>query len=329
MGNYDVKVLFRKLSQGTISDEELTYLNNWMASNEEEDLATIMDNDWSKFNHTEELNQPPKWMDQSANRPTIILQLFRNRQWMVAASIILLIVSGIAFFGLKNFRTPQLVTKSNPKELKKLIKLPDGSKVWLKRNSTLSYWRPFKNSERVFNLEGEAYFEVVTDSTKPFIVHAQYLTTRVLGTSFNIISGNTILMPEVALVEGEVEVSYTRDSIKGQPVRLKPGQKVMVNTYNHEVLESSYKENYPYAWKDDKLAFEKADVHEVAHILEEWYNIEFKVDSGNFEPNALVHRYDPKILSLQKVLRDISLGNPYRFHLQEDGSYIIKPKRKN
>ena len=326
MGFYDIKKLFRKLSEGTISDKELTYLNEWMASNKEDGLSEVMDKDWSTFNQTEDLEQAPRWMTETGEgKKSKKLLISWSRQWTVAASIAL-VLSLVALFALNTNQSPKFVLETNAEHRKQLIKLPDGSKVWLKQNSSLSYWKPFKGKERVFELEGEAFFDVVTDSTRPFIVRSDYLKTKVLGTSFNIISGKDGTVPEVALVEGAVEVSYTKAKGSTKPVILRPGKKVQINTTSNEIIASSFVEDAPYAWKDDVLFFEKANAIEVARTLEDWYDVEFKLEVDSAYFGALVHRYDTKKLKLEEVLKGISSVMPYQFKRQENGSYIIRPK---
>ena len=85
--------------------------------------------------------------------------------------------------------------------------LPDGSRVWLNAESSLSYPGSFGGRERrEVTLQGEAYFEVAPDSLHPFVVETAALQTQVLGTSFNV----RAYSPEdtrVTLLRGSVKVS--------------------------------------------------------------------------------------------------------------------------
>nr|WP_253906447.1 FecR domain-containing protein [Chitinophaga sp. SYP-B3965] len=89
---------------------------------------------------------------------------------------------------------------------RKKIRLPDSSLVWLAPCSELKY------QERKVVLSGEAFFEVATNAEHPFIIHTQSLTTKVLGTAFNIhaypedtLITVTLLNGSVLLKEGEKE----------------------------------------------------------------------------------------------------------------------------
>lgn len=325
MRKYDVKELFKKLSQGTISKEELNHLDEWMAKQGDDGLSKYMDEDWSKFNQTDELLQVPKWMSNSADTPKAKLFSIGYRRWIAAASILFVVASGLLFLFL-NHRTPRLVQQTNTKFRKELIQLPDGSQVWLKRNSTLSYWKPFQNQERILELNGEAFFDVATDSTRPFIVHSSHFKTQVLGTSFNIITGKDSTLPEVALVEGAVEISYNTDSLKKRSILLKPGEKARMDLTVRAIQTVAFSKDAPYAWKNDIIVFQKADVYEVARILEEWYNIQFTVEQHGVIMDRLVHRIDTKGKQLADVLRGISNVMPYTFHQVDQDLFIIKSK---
>ena len=117
---------------------------------------------------------------------------------------------GMLVFGFRvklkelfNIRQFASVTNSKGHITKSI--LSDGSIVWLKGNSVLSYPLKFKGKLRVVNLEGEALFEVAKSAAHPFIIHCGALTTRVLGTSFNIKQNAT--KTEVSVLTGRVFLS--------------------------------------------------------------------------------------------------------------------------
>ena len=88
--------------------------------------------------------------------------------------------------------------------------LEDGSIIWLKGNSSLTYPEHFVNATREVSLIGEALFEVAKDASHPFVVHSNGMNTKVLGTSFNIRPiGNHV---EVVVFTGKVAVSLANSS---------------------------------------------------------------------------------------------------------------------
>ena len=100
------------------------------------------------------------------------------------------------------------------------ITLSDGSEVWLNANSKFSYPVAFNASERIVMLEGEAYFKVAPNKAVPFIVMSPNITTRVLGTEFNI-KDYASEESHVVLISGSVEVSNT---LGKDYVMLTPGE---------------------------------------------------------------------------------------------------------
>ena len=60
-------------------------------------------------------------------------------------------------------------TLKTPRGMDLKVILPDGSEVWLNAESSLEFPTSFSNSRKVI-LNGEAYFKVTRDESKPFIV---------------------------------------------------------------------------------------------------------------------------------------------------------------
>ena len=99
----------------------------------------------------------------------------------------------------------KLVAVTARDEVKELM-LPDGTKVWLNKHTTLKYPREFSEKGRNVYMEGEAYFEVKRNTAKPFIVRSEAMQVRVLGTVFNLKSDKTNRSAVATLIKGEIEV---------------------------------------------------------------------------------------------------------------------------
>jgi ferric-dicitrate binding protein FerR (iron transport regulator) len=125
-------------------------------------------------------------------------------------------------------------------------------------------------------LEGEAYFEVVHDPAKPFVVEAGNTKTRVLGTSFNIKAYTRDRDVTVALTEGRVEVWRTGAGVYEEAEQLEPGEGLSApigGRFRRFVFDP--KEHT--AWKDGLLYFKRADFNTVIRSLERWYGVDFEV----------------------------------------------------
>ena len=111
--------------------------------------------------------------------------------WLkIAASVIILIAAGIFTyrFGFEFGGDPGLIyiEKATQNGQKSTIILADGTQIKLNAGSKLKYPEQFGSDQRIVTLYGEAFFEVVRDENRPFIVKSKGLMTKVLGTSFNV-----------------------------------------------------------------------------------------------------------------------------------------------
>lgn len=154
--------------------------------------------------------------------------------------------------------------------------LSDGTLVHLNSGSRLEYPANFNGATREVRLEGEAYFDVAHDDNQPFIVHAKEITTRVLGTSFDVRSYPEEDEAVVAVAEGKVLV-HEKDSGITTP------------DGNHVILEENQWTNFKpddqsfttqigdvsklTAWSEDVLFYENEELQEVAYQLERWYGV--------------------------------------------------------
>jgi transmembrane sensor len=135
----------------------------------------------------------------------------------VAAVVIFLLVAGYFAYNLtsENNVSPmakeQVLSMSDPVGYTRHFVLSDGSTVILKPNSKLRCAFAQKDTKREVSLDGDAYFDVRHNPSKPFIVHTGRITTTVLGTAFNIYAkeGNV----HVAVTRGRVRVADTRRTL--------------------------------------------------------------------------------------------------------------------
>jgi hypothetical protein len=116
--------------------------------------------------------------------------------------------------------------------------LPDGTKIWLNSGSSVLYNKRYNTKIREVFLVGEAYFDVVGNPSKPFIVHANDIDIKVLGTVFNVKSYDTDSSIETTLLKGSVEI--TNHFNKANKVLLKPNEKIVIQKkYNVYQVQKS------------------------------------------------------------------------------------------
>lgn len=262
--------------------------------------------------------------------------------WLAAASVAAIIFSGW-FFTRPQYNTQitlpveKTALASKNGERNEMI-LPDGSKVWLNAGSQLFYVNDFKGKTREVRLEGEAYFDIQKNAQKPFIVHANTIDIKVLGTAFNVKAYADDINIETTLFRGLVNITR-RGEANFQPILLYPNQKAIIpkenpvlNAVQPEVsrdveakksiviqqIDSSKTEakQIDVAWKFNRLEFKGNDFIELAGRLERWYNVKIIFEdeavkqlhfSGSFENE-----------SIQQALKAMQIANPFIFKINND-----------
>jgi ferric-dicitrate binding protein FerR (iron transport regulator) len=128
------------------------------------------------------------------------------------------------------------------------VVLPDQSVIMLRKGSSMSYPKAFAANERRVSLKGEAFFEVTHNEQQPFVVDAQSVSVKVLGTSFDVLCNAQTA--DVSVATGKVQVASKTEGSKA--VILTPGNKVH---YEHGELAPAVMNGFEAAWKKDTLHF--------------------------------------------------------------------------
>lgn len=149
--------------------------------------------------------------------------------------------------------------------------LADGSKIWLNAATRLRFPNRFTGKERKIELTGEAFVEVAKNREMPFIVSANGVDIKVLGTSFNVNTySDNPSINTTTLLEGAVQVSKN-----GVATILKPGQQANVSKEG-KIETNSNADTYAItSWVRNKFYFENMPLAEAIQILARWYD--FKV----------------------------------------------------
>ena len=195
-----------------------------------------------------------------------------NRLLKIAATALILIALGIAsvYIGVHN-RMIVVTTADNQKNIE--VRLPDGSSVFLNRNTELKYKAAFGKSQRDVALSGEAFFEITPDPDKPFVVDAGKASVRVVGTSFNIMTNNPDAAVEVYVETGKVvlsDIDGTRNLI------LDPGY---IGTMDTGLSGKKLNEDANYmSWKTGVLVYSGETLDVVFRDLKRVYNLNIIAD---------------------------------------------------
>lgn len=246
---------------------------------------------WNTINN--ETKRPSE--TEEAEFSPIVIPLWK---WLSAAAVVL-VALGLTWLTLWNRSDEPLtyseqiaesvvpmVEKFNTTNQPLKLTLSDGSRITLYPGSRISYSSPFQGDKREVFLSGKGYFNVTKDDSKPFIVYANQLVTKVVGTSFIIDAFEGNSSPRVEVRSGKVKVfrlDKFRDAEKGKPevmILLTANQQVKYNITQKDFATSYISK--PLLLKTPKahpdFDFENVAVPDVFQTLEESYGVTIEFD---------------------------------------------------
>jgi transmembrane sensor len=199
-----------------------------------------------------------------------------------AAAILILIFAGIATWYFFNQQQPVIFTTLTTADGKIFKTMDDGTKVWLRQGSELTYNDDFGKKKREMFLTGEAFFDVAKNTSIPLFIHAGSIDIEVKGTSFNVIADQKYPDIEVSLLRGLVEVTDRLN--KAHKVLLNPMQKLIFsrnqssnnNTFNIISISPNLQLQET-KWTIDSLVFKKERLTDLAAQLERKYHVKIEI----------------------------------------------------
>ena len=170
-----------------------------------------------------------------------------------------------------------LEVRTNPGMTTSLT-LPDGTKVNLNSESSLVYPETFDGDLRSVRLEGEAFFEVVKNPEKRFVVTTPHnARVEVLGTSFNMEAFKWDSIVSTTLISGKVAFI----SRSGQ-VNMKPGEKLVYNIQADRTSIYQTNGEAEISWKNGMIIFRKTPFEEALRMLTKRFNVDFVVSNNKY-----------------------------------------------
>lgn len=146
--------------------------------------------------------------------------------------------------------------------------LPDGTRVILNSESSISYPVQFGGKIREVSMKGEAYFEVAHNPKVPFIVKTEQQNIKVLGTKFNLYSYSAEAVV-TTLLEGKVEINTERTNHR---VVLTPGEQSSVR--GNSITKRKVDPSDYVGWTSDVFIFSDLKLSEIMYQISRWYDIE-------------------------------------------------------
>src|SRR5690606_13877567 len=186
------------------------------------------------------------------------------------------------------------------------VKLPDGTQVWLNAESSLTYPVAFSKESRDRVLQGEAYFEVAKDKSRPFIVKTDKQALEVLGTKFCVSAYNNDVVG-TTLMEGSVRVLSLLNS---NTAILKPGERSSMSANGIKIEKVDVEDALD--WKNGYFLFNNERQEDIMKRLSRWYSMDVEyadVQAKEVVYYGIVSREE----SLSQILRKFELTGDVKF----------------
>lgn len=271
------------------------------------------------------------------------------RYWYSAAAILVVCISIFAVYSnrsaLSNHQamTTKWFQRTTKPAVKTTIKLSDGTIVTLNSATTLKYPDTFNGDTREVYLDGEAYFDVHKDHQHPFIIHANKMNVRVLGTAFNVKSYLKEPVSETTLIRGSVQV--TLNDRPSDRIILKPNEKLIVQNNTNKLpiskspdtlVNNTKGTNYSLtslthfpnndktivetSWVQNKLVFADKDFLELSVQLERWYGVHFTFANDKVKAERFSGIFEKE--TLPEALDALKIVTPFNYRMDKSTVYI-------
>lgn len=293
MESNKLHTLIEKFLSDTASAEEIQELNQWYRDKNDHDVFWEHDTP----NEEELVNQrllTKLKLHVGKEQAVVRKHRIRRISRLVAAACIIIGSFVVYFFNDANEITDTVSASADHIE-NRYVLLPDSSKIILRPGAQIKY-RYTEGKREVF-LTGEAFFEVTHNKLKPFLVHAGDITTRVLGTSFNIeayAEKNVV----VSVTAGKVAVNDNKEKTLAV---LLPNQQLQYKKDRVNVLLKDVETSKLTSWVNTDMQFSDITFGKLVTTLNRRYSTEIEFEKEDLKNCLITGRFDGTE-SLENVL---------------------------
>ena len=319
-----LKELIRKYNRGEATPEEELFLKNYydqfesepdvFASMDEEKKAALKTDIYKVLSERISAGEPHHSKVRAISKRFVV-------RMAVAASLLVVCATAVFYFYHIPSKASVVSVHGRQKKENQLVYLPDGSKVIVSWGSKFYSSPSFGSGKREVYLEGQAYFDIYHDPTKPFIVHTGKLATTVLGTAFNV---------KAIPGEEEITVTVTRGRVKISDEKktlglITPGREIIYYKKADSSVQKQVNVNDRLNWKEQDLLVNNVTVEEAAKLLEERFGVSITVS----DPETRNERFTTVFLkseSLEQILKSICEFNDAVFQYNKENATVIISK---
>lgn len=250
-------------------------------------------------------------------------------QWMRYAAIFILasvlgFMADYVLYPKESEDSGDRIEYSSEKGSVSTIHLNDGSAIWLSSGTKMVIDKNEKG-ETIARLNGEAYFDLIPDPNRKFIVDLGKFQIRDIGTTFNVRAYESEQTISTTLIEGQIDL--IKDSGKSF-LTVKPGEFVEYDKTSKEIAVNQQDPSIVTAWKDGKFVFIDQPLSEICLELENWYNVEIQIEDQKLADT----RYTSVVkrsTTIEMVLRILSVTDQIHYEIinKNEGKDIIRIRK--
>lgn len=308
---------------GEASSDDILMLSQWLNNSERNQKEfRRLKNYWDAevaFNQSLQPSLSAEKLERTiaCQQKKVKKAVFGHRFMFVAAAIALMavlsVVSMMKYSG--HIVTEQYTYMTD--EHKSSFTMADGTVVTLNKNSKLNFTDAFGKTERSVKLEGEAYFEVAKDASRPFKVNIDGASITVLGTHFNV-KGDAEEIT-ATLVEGSIRFEGAKQNIV-----MIPDQQLTFSRLTNKIDVKHVDTDNFTSWKSGLLKYKSIPFIELIAELEKIYKVQIKLENKKLaEPYVTVSGTFSKDQNIEEILKVISRSLPLHWY-NSNGIYYIR-----
>ena len=318
------------------------YLNGNLTESDHQELKKHLETDpcarkvfedycllWEESGHTIDLK--PIDIEKELSKTKLRLSFRKTNYLQFALNAAAVLILAVLFSTVNNYyqkptAVPHLVAEhlESPAILQEIssvygtrskFHLPDGTTVFLNSGSKLIFPIEFRGNLRKVELIGEAFFEIRSDSTKPFIVKTTSINVKALGTAFNLQAYPNSKEINTTLVHGKVVLEKELDAISKQFAELKPSDRAIFNTDKQSIKITAEEDLDKFiGWKDGKLVFFNDPINIVSDKLGNWYNVTVKICNKDLKQYRFTATFTDE--PIEQVLDLLSKSSPLKYRIK-------------
>jgi len=213
------------------------------------------------------LNEEESFKERSIRKITSL------RLLSAAAFALVVVMAGIMIAGHPFRQSQEYITVSTKAGQGSEIVMPDGTNVFMRGDSKLTYPSNYSARNRSATLSGEAYFDVTPDREHPFMLDLGKCTIKVLGTQFDVSAPKNGERIRTTLLRGSIELSTPRGKTK-----VSPGESVSFRSADNSISLNTIDTESYLALMDGCVEYYDVTIVELTKYLERLYGIPIYID---------------------------------------------------